>query len=81
MANRPGELQGIILQALATPLGVIVRVAGGDRNKRQLAISALSAAKRELILDHPKALDIQIRAVPGTTDEIAIKHLESFDGE
>lgn len=78
MSNRSAELKAIISQALDTPKGIILKVFGGDNNARTNAITALNAAKRELIPDLPQVLDLQIKAVPGKKDEIAIKKIESF---
>lgn len=81
--NRPEELKELLLQTLQTPLGLIMTIKGGRANKRQLAISALSMAKRDLLSTHPQVSNITIKPVPGQPDQIALKHLPSldFDGE
>lgn len=76
MSNRSAELKALISQALDTPNGIIAKVFGGDNNARTNAITALNAAKRELIPDLPEVLNLQIKAVPGRKDEIAIKKIE-----
>jgi len=73
--NRPEELKAILLKALDEPHCLIVKVDGGGPAKRQTAIVALQAAKRELLPDEPRMLNIQIRALSGSQDEIAIVHL------
>lgn len=75
MANRPDELKALLMQALETQGGVILRVTGGERNRITAALSALSAARRELMVDVPQMLNVKILRVPGR-DEIAIKILQ-----
>jgi len=77
--NRPEELRELLLQALASPLGLIMTVRGSGANKRQLAVSALSVARRALLATHPAANNLQIKPVPGKPDQIAIKHIPSLD--
>lgn len=77
MSNRSAELKALISQALETPRGIILKVFGGESNARTNAITALNAAKRELIVDLPEVLDLQIKPVPGRKDEIAIKKLNN----
>lgn len=75
MANRKEHLQALIIQALDTPKGTILTVSGDQIGRRQLAIAALTSAKRELLPDVPEVINITIRAVAGNDDEIAIIHL------
>ena len=75
--NRTAELKALISKALDTPNGIILKVFGGESNRRQNAVTALLSAKRELIPDMPEVLDLSIKPVPGKEDEIAIKKLNS----
>lgn len=63
--------------ALKKPDGIILKVIGDSPGKRQSAISALSALKRELTAENAEMLDLVIKAVPGKEDEIAIKRINS----
>ena len=69
--NRIDELKTIIVKALETPNGFLLSVTGGERNKIQAALAALTAAKRELLPDFPELLNIQFRRLPDQ-DTIAI---------
>ena len=60
------------MRALDAPMGIILRITGGDASRRHSAIAAISAAKRELQIDEPALLNIQVQAVPGKEDEIAL---------
>lgn len=73
--NRKDELKAAIMQALDTPAGVIYEVTGDEPSRRQLAVSALISAKRELLPDVPEAINIHIKPVPGEPDQIAIIHI------
>lgn len=59
-------------RALGESLGLVLTVDGRKLGGRQLAIAALSAAKRELAQDCPEVLDLIIKVVPGTQHDIAI---------
>lgn len=70
--NRTDQLKAAIMQALDSPDGVIYSVTGTEASRRQLAVSALISAKRELLPDVPDVINIHIRPVPGEPDQIAI---------
>ena len=66
------------MSALDTPKGVITEVTGDQIGRRQLAIAALHTARRDLQPDVPEMVNIVIRAVPGTENQIAIIKLDSI---
>lgn len=70
--NRSEELKALLMLALDSPKGVITEVTEGEQNRRQVAIAALTAAKRELLPDFPELLNVQIRPMPGTESQIVI---------
>lgn len=69
------------MRALSEPIGVTFKVESGRKGARTLALAALAAAKRELSLDVKEVLDLVFKAVPGTSDEIAIIKLEPKEEE
>lgn len=73
--NRSTHLASILLSALDTTYGLRLKITGSCPKRRAQAISALQAAKRELIPDHPETLNLVIKAFPGTDDIIAIRLL------
>lgn len=73
--NRKDELKHILTTALDTPKGVIYTVSGDEVGRRNLAISALITAKRELLPDIPEMINIVIKPVPNNADEIAIMRI------
>lgn len=75
--SRRQELQGLLMRALDVSPGLKLRVEGSAPNSRSLTIAALQAAKRELILEVPALLDLQIRALPYTKDAIALFKLDT----
>lgn len=80
--SRRDELKGLLARVLEDGLGVIVPVIGGESNARTLAITALNAAKRELVEHDKRYLDLVIKPMPYTKDKIAIykqdqTHLEA----
>ena len=77
--NRRQQMHDLLLQALESPHGIILKVSGDSPNKKQAAITALGALKRELLPDEPRMLNIQLRVVSGREDEIAIVHIQEFD--
>ena len=72
MTNRKDDLKGLLTRALQSTQGIILKLTGSEPGQRQSAIAALTAAKRELLPDIPEMLDLQVRAIPGREDEIAI---------
>lgn len=68
----PTHRAQLILSALDTPHGIVLTVTGDEPNARSLAISALSATKRELLPDHPTLLNLTIRPLSGSSNEIAL---------
>lgn len=73
---RRDQLKAFLLQALDEATGLILTVDGGETNARSLAIAALTAAKRELLQDEPRLLDLVIKAVPYTKDQIALHKID-----
>lgn len=78
--NRAEELKSALLGALNTPSGTVYKVIGDQPNQRQLAMSALITAKRELLPDNPEMINIRIQFIPGNPDEIAIVYLRPING-
>jgi len=74
--NRKTELTALLLKALDSERGIIVKVFGDSPNKRQSALSALVALKRELQPDEPRLLDLRILLVPSSQDEIALQRID-----
>lgn len=74
MVNRADELKALLVKALESPEGIILTVSGGERNKIQSALSALSAARRELMIDLPEIINVQLKRIPGR-EEIALVRL------
>lgn len=79
--NRTDDLILLIAQALATAHGILLVVTGNGPNRRSQAITVLTAAKRSMIPDYPDALNLNIRPVPGTDDQIALVRLSDPLGE
>lgn len=73
--QRRHDLAAILLAALDVPYGLLVITSGTAPNRRSQAISALQAAKRELVPDHPEVLNLVIKPYPGSDGLIAIRHL------
>lgn len=74
MVNRSDELKALLVKALESSDGIILAVSGGERNKIQSALSAISAARRELMIDIPEIINVQVKRIPGR-DEIALVRL------
>lgn len=74
--NRKEHLKSQLVAALDTPNGIIVTVTGEEPGRRQLAIAALIAAKRELLPDVVEMINIVIKPVPTNPDEIAILYVK-----
>ena len=70
--NQRDDLKAMITGALDKPLGVILTVSGDEPGRRQLALAALIAAKRELLPDLPEVINIVIKPSSANPDEIAI---------
>lgn len=70
--NHKDELKAILVSALDTPKGTIYTVTGNEPGRRQLAIAALTSARRELLPDVPEMVNIRIQPVPNNNEEIAI---------
>jgi hypothetical protein len=77
MANHQDELKTFLISALDSEFGKIFQVTGGTPNKKQNAVTALQAAKRELLPDMPEMLDLSIKPVPGSEDLIAVVKLNN----
>ncbi len=77
--NRKDELKSIIISALDKPRGLILNITGDEPGQRQLAISALIAAKRELLPDLPELVNLTIKPVPSNPSEIAIINIKPGD--
>ena len=75
--NRTDEIKALLLKALETPLGIIVRLIGTEPGQRQSAITTLTTVKRDLRVDVPEMLDLQIQGVPGNQELIAIKRIQN----
>lgn len=75
MTNRKDELKTLLTSALNKPNGIFVSVSGDEPGRRQLAISALIAAKRELLPDVVELLNVTIKPNPQNENEIAIIHV------
>ena len=77
--NRRDELKSTLTRALDEPFGLVLTVSGGELNARTLAIAALNAAKRELLENEPRLLDLIIKPQPYTKDQIALYKLDTTD--
>lgn len=80
-AHSRAELKRFLLAALDSTYGLSFTVRDGPANARSLAISTFLSIRREILDDYPTAVDLQIKPVPYTKDQIAIFNLPHVNGE
>lgn len=77
--DRRALLKAALVRACDSETGLKLTINGGEMNARSLAIVALAAAKRELVLaGDNRVLNLVIKPMPFTKNQIVIYKLDDI---